>query len=1321
MQSDSMVHVDEEDKEEVTTLPSTMIEPVDSEKDAALPVHDAQTPHKPIQEESEAQQEPAHIVNGVEQEHLDAGVQHEPTHDDAEDQDEFTHEDDAAVHHDQIGEVSKPTGDGFKPESLPSHHDSNAQNKPSEEETAHEDATVQPAFASEDATVQPASASEDASVQPAHMSEESAVQHEPAHGNGDVQHEPALEGGAVQHETAQDGGAIQHEPTHQDSENEAHQKPSHDGVNETADKETEAPVQTADKNAQEHPGSTEESVIETTEKGSMAEVETDEKEAQVHHEPAHSDDESQHGATQDDEEIQNKPVHGTSGEQHVLEEEHKPAQHETGIDDAPTSDEHTVELTTLSSVDVQGDVSNQVKPADSIVNQGKPEEQAHDDENVSSHDQHESADDAVGAKPSHDNVEDHKDAIENKPVDELHQTENQNDDDKLAEVTTRPTGSETSDVDNDSNVQSTERPYNPAPASTTASSLAHDGSNEHVAFDDQDQKETETTTDPQQVPEKQDELQSENGSISNESDQEKPAGAMPSHDDTEEHKDTIEHKPVDELHLNDSQNDDDKPAEVTTRPASSENSDADIENIAQSTDMPNKEVPASTTSSSLVHDDSNEHVAFDDQDQKETENTTDPQELPMKQDEHQAEHGSHSSNESGPEKPEHDGTDDMVNSQHDEVESTTLAANFMNDEVSESVKPSVIQAIAETTTEVNKDESEVISTAAPIHHDDLSTNEHNLQDDSGSQFDDNTSDDHKNTVEDIPEHNIQHETAPQEIAQTDAPAAESDIQTSSPSIAQHDQEESHDISESEPHVTSHYKPETQTDQAIFDKNESAQGETNNAFNDGMSSTEDSTAEHTDKPQEVKPVNADGSAPQHDGGENIEQDSIEGFDDTTSDSKKPTQNVAHGSDNQSQHEEQQVAGVTEVNQGDSTQIGTEKEKDENVVQMDNIPVEDVISATENINNAVVSSTENTADKKPSDSSVLSDNASGIDATSTDKSEVNEAKPTEKPEVNAVINAENDEQETVTDSSSTEKNSPHDELNSTSDEKESSASPGLLEDAGSHQSGEQNAEHPVSDEVEGDHAVDKDEAPFMDNQPTITEKTPFETSTEIDQAAGGAHGAVGPNGLAHDSADKTEHSTEATLDVTSQPDQYGSAEISELKPAEQVVNGPNDAHFSIVEVMTKPPMHSDSLVHDKVPEMEIEQSTEKQQNFFDQVSALFDTANKLPSITNLTPNHPAMQDMEEVNHHTYEEEGSDYSGSNADVSDSSPSTEEQKEDEKVAEIKPSHTEQVHSSEEVTEAGEYSSTDVAPQEQHIPGEGEILILELIIRTIFNKINFR
>jgi hypothetical protein len=109
----------------------------------------------------------------------------------------------------------------------------------------------------------------------------------------------------------------------------------------------------------------------------------------------------------------------------------------------------------------------------------------------------------------------------------------------------------------------------------------------------------------------------------------------------------------------------------------------------------------------------------------------------------------------------------------------------------------------------------------------------------------------------------------------------------------------------------------------------------------------------------------------------------------------------------------------------------------------------------------------------------------------------------------------------------------------------------------------------------------------------------------------------------------------------------------------------------------------------------------------VSALFDAVNKLPSITNLTPNHPAMQDMEEVNHHNYEEEGSDDSGSNADVSDSSPSNEQQKEDEKVAEIKPSHIEPVHSSEEVTEAGDYSSTEVAPQENYIPGEGKILFL--------------
>lgn len=1224
MQSDNMVHVDEKDKEEVTTLPPTMIEPVDSEKDAALPVHDAQTPHKPIQGESDAQQEPAQIVTGVDQEHQDAGIQHEPTHDD---DDEYTHEDDAAEHQDQIGEVSKPTEDGFKPDSLPSHDDSNTLNRPSDKETAHEDATFQPTLASVDATVQPALVSEESAVQHKPLSDDSAVQHEPAHDgaatqpalasedatvqpamasedatvqpafasedatvqpalvsdDSAVQHEPAHDGAATQHETAEEGEAIQHEPTHH-TDIDSHLQPTKDVVNETADKETQADVLIADKDAQALPESTEQSVKETTENGVEADVENVDKDAQVNHEPSHTDDETHHGATQDD--IKNKPANEIAGE------ELKPAHDETEIDHETTSEESTAEFTTISSVNVQEEVSSHVKPADSsFVNQDKPEEQAHNHEEIAHDDQLESADDDAqheNAKPSQGNTEEfnetpHKDVIENNPV----ENQSQNDDDQLVEVTTKPTDFETSVADSDINAQSTDRPNKQA----SDASLAHDVS--------------------------------------------------------------------------------------------------------------------------------------DDQDQKETENTTDPQEIPVKQDEHQTDH---ISNESGQEKPVHDGMVDIETAPQDEVESTTPTANFVSDEVSHKDKPSDIFATDDAATEVEKVDNQIISTDAPIHHDHSATNEHNLHDGSGSQFDDITSEDHETSDGENAAHNTHNEAAlfengnEQDIAHTDAPFADTDDQTSSPVAVQHDKPENgNDISENEPHVTSHYEPESQTEQAISDHHESAQDDNNNVSNEISSSTEDSTAEQTDKPEEVKPANSDSSAPQHDDGENIHQDFIEGIDDTTSDVNQPDHNVAHDSENHSHTDEHQVAGVTEASEAVISQIGNEKEKDENVVHMDNLPVEDAdeSSATENIIDAAVSSTQKPENKKPASSLAMS----GVDATTS--TEVNESKPNEDKEIN-VINAQNDDQETATDSSSTENNLTLDEINLNSDEKEQTASQGLHENTGSQQTGEQNSEHPVSDEVVGDHSVDKDEAPFMDSQPTITEKIPLEISTEIAQPAEEALGAAtGPTGLAHDSADDSEHSTEITPDVTSKPDQHGSAEISGTKPEEQVaeiINGPNDAHFSIVEVMTKPPMHSDSLVHDKVPQMEIEQTTEKQESIPDKVSAIFEEVNKLPSITNLTPNHPAMQDMEEVNHHNYEEEGSDDFGSNADVSASSPMNDQEKEGEKVAEIKPSHVEHVHSSEEVTEAGDDSSTEIAPQEQYIPGEGTSLIYFTDSKTKYlSKNNFR
>jgi hypothetical protein len=368
-----------------------------------------------------------------------------------------------------------------------------------------------------------------------------------------------------------------------------------------------------------------------------------------------------------------------------------------------------------------------------------------------------------------------------------------------------------------------------------------------------------------------------------------------------------------------------------------------------------------------------------------------------------------------------------------------------------------------------------------------------------------------------------------------------------------------------------------------------------------------------------------------------------------------------------HEENANQGTSDVStESNVPEVGSEKEKDENDVHVENIPVEDV--------------------------------AEDAPVTEPVPVEISTDKPGNVPESISVIEGEENvpSQDIVTETIETKPHTDDSQVTDKESEKEPQAIATEAPDTeykptteSDEPASENNVpfEHPIEDEVEGDHHM-------IENEPHLEDSAQNIGSSEPEQA----DGATSPppqNELLSESVSTSEAALEQATSLPEQTNQ-GENEISTDQPlvTPENANAPHDAHYSIVETITKPPMESDSLVHDKVPQMEIEKTTEKQEAAPEKVpdvSSVFEEVSKLPSISNLTPNHPAMQDMEEVNHH--EEMHEDF-GHPEQVE----SHFDEKEDEKVAEVQPADN--IQSNEEVTESGDISTE--SSQESLIPGEG-------------------
>ncbi|XP_059482418.1 titin isoform X2 [Neocloeon triangulifer] len=472
--------------------------------------------------------------------------------------------------------------------------------------------------------------------------------------------------------------------------------------------------------------------------------------------------------------------------------------------------------------------------------------------------------------------------------------------------------------------------------------------------------------------------------------------------------------------------------------------------------------------------------------------------------------------------------------------------------------------------------------------------------------------------------------------------------TSADAEINHDQSEVHH----EPSEVAQDVPEINTEQT---KQPSAQEE--NVLSDFVE-TDDKTEEPV---KETEPVNTEAPLQEPVADDHASEHKPEQVDDHSEVHQDEVQ-----TNDEVVNEEAPATTVASV----ADEVGSEKETDENAVQMDNIPVEDIPEAVE----------EKHPEPNQDDSA---DNAVA--------SEVSTEEP--KPSI---------ENQDIPQSAVVEEHKPEVENFETAPQHEIPAS----DEQETHET-EENEKHP-------EHEITNDTAEVQTEpeiEADVTEKP--ENSQPIPQQPADDHVEEHIE-VATDVPEKTDE--EPVHDVhVDEPVQ----DVHENKPVQDVpVDEPVETHednFSIIETMTKPTMESDSMVHEAAaPLNEVESEKHEEKHTTEKapeaisLGDIIEEVSKLPSVISLTPQHPFLQDMEEAEHH--------YETDDDHVESQSDSKEPETEIEDVKETVPIHSDSAQSSEEVTEAGDEISTESSVEfikDQIIPGEGDCRVENTVFKS--------
>ncbi|CAB3372700.1 Hypothetical predicted protein [Cloeon dipterum] len=266
-----------------------------------------------------------------------------------------------------------------------------------------------------------------------------------------------------------------------------------------------------------------------------------------------------------------------------------------------------------------------------------------------------------------------------------------------------------------------------------------------------------------------------------------------------------------------------------------------------------------------------------------------------------------------------------------------------------------------------------------------------------------------------------------------------------------------------------------------------------------------------------------------------------------------------------------------------------------------------------------------------------------------------------------------------------------------------------------------EEPVKDEVQ---PVKEVEEPVKDEVETVEKVTePVKEEVEpVKQVEEPVKDEVQP---VKEVEEPVKDEVETVEEVTEPVKQVGEPVKDEVQPAKEVEEPVKDEVEPVEEVTepvkeeVEPVKQVEEPVKDEMePVKEVEEPVKDVEEPVKEVEAdkpeeqttentftlgdIIEEVNKLPAIINLTPQHPAMQDMEEAQHHYGDED--DHVESQSDSKEPETEIEDVKESEKPINLDSS----VQSSEEVTEASDEISTESNEESKVpvIPGEGDCRI---------------